>query len=133
MVLKAYMTSFEIRTHGPMKYFRLKRIIEEELRLTGLTKGLVTIHVKGATPGLLIFDEEHLQALDNFLKKLVPITGYRHSNAHEHLRSSIMSTTHTLFFDSKGLRLPPSYEVFLVETRPVHNHKRVLHLIIRGI
>ena len=133
MVLKVYMTSFEIRTYGPMKYFRLRKIIEEELRLTGLTKGLVTIHVKGATPGLLVFDEEYVQVFDSLLKKLVPVTGYRHGNAYEHLRSCIMSTTHTLFFDSKGLRLPPSYEVFLVETRPVHNHKRVLHVIIRGI
>ncbi len=126
------MSRFEIRTYGPMKYFRLRRIIEEELRLTGLAKGLVTIHVKGATPGLLVFDEEQVQVFNSFLKKLVPATSYRHSNAYEHLRSSIMSTTHTLFFDSEGLRLPPSYEVFLVETRPVHNHKRTLHLIIRG-
>ena len=126
------MTSFEIRTLGPMKYFRLRRIIEEEVRFSSLKKGLVTIHVKGATPGLLVFDEERVQVFDSFLKKLVPITGYRHGNAYEHLRSSIMSTTHTLFFDSNGLILPPRYDVFLVETRPVHNHRRVLHLIIRG-
>ncbi len=115
-----------------MKYFRLRRIIEEEIRSTGLSKGLVTIHVKGATPGLLVFSENLVDVFDSFLKKLVPVTSYRHGNAFEHLRSSILFTTHTLFFDSSGLLLPEDYEVFLVETRSVHNHRRVLHLVIRG-
>lgn len=130
--MKAYIIKFTITTHGPMSYFPLRRIIEEYIEETGLEKGLVTISVKGATPGIIIADRSKLQSIDYAIKELVPVIGWEHGNAYAHLRSTIMSTTQTIPFNNKRLVLPQSHQVYLVETRPVHNHRRTIVLYIRG-
>ncbi|MCD6488472.1 MAG: YjbQ family protein [Desulfurococcales archaeon] len=122
----------KIKTHGPMNYFPLRKTIEDEIKKTKLSHGLVTIHVKGATPGIVIIDKNELDNIDKALRKLVPVYGWRHGNAYAHLRSTITSTTHTLYFKENKLELPPNHEIYLVETRPVYNHWRTIHLYIRG-
>ncbi len=130
--MKAYIIKFMITTHGPMSYFPLRRIIEEYIKETGLEKGLVTISVKGATPGIIIVDKSEIQSIDHALKELIPVIGWEHGNAYAHLRSTIMSTTQTIPFINKRLVLPQSHQVYLVETRPVYNHQRTIILYIRG-
>jgi len=115
-----------------MSYFPLRKIIEEYIEETGLKEGLVTISVKGATPGIIIVDRSELQSIDHAIKKLVPVTDWEHGNAYAHLRSTIMSTTQTIPFINKRLVLPRSHQVYLVETRPVYNHQRTIILYIRG-
>ncbi len=130
--MRAVAAALRIRTHGPMSYFPLRRLIEEKIRDAGVKEGLVTIHAKGATPGILVVDRDDLDAVDRVIKSLVPVAGWRHGNAYAHLRSTILSTTHTLVVKDARLYLPPRHEVYFVETRPVYNHERIIHLVIRG-
>ncbi len=126
------MKKIELRTHGPMSYFPLRSRIEYEIRESGITEGLVTIHARGATPAIVIVSQGDLEHFDELLKKLVPVAGWRHGNAYAHLRSTIISTTKTLVFIDDKILLPPDYEVYFLETRPVYNHRRIVHIYIRG-
>ncbi len=127
------MARIVIRTHGPMSYFPLKPIVEEYIVKTGLREGVVTVSVEGATPGLIIASSRELARVDEALKKFIPVTGWRHGNAYAHLRSIVMSTTQTIPFVNGKLLLPEDYQLYLVETRPVYNHDRVVLVYIRGV
>ncbi len=126
------MTSIELRTYGPMNYYALRPIIEDKIASTGLAKGLVTIHAKGATPSIVVIDRDLLEDFDRVLRNIIPVIGWRHGNAYAHLRSTVMGTAYTLPFKDAKLLLPRNYEVYFVETRPVYNHRRIVHLYIRG-
>ncbi len=116
-----------------MSYFPLRDRIESIIARCGISRGLVTIHARGATPAIIVVDRRELEYFDELLKKLVPVTGWRHGNAYAHLRSTITSTTTTVPFINSRLVLPLEYEVYFLETRPVHNHRRIVHIYIRGI
>ncbi|ADI31816.1 hypothetical protein Shell_0695 [Staphylothermus hellenicus DSM 12710] len=131
--MKVKLVNLVIRTFGPMKYFPLRRIIEEEIEDTDTNRGVATIHAKGATPGIIVISKDDLDYFDQIIKNIIPITGWKHGNAYAHLRSTIMSTTQTIYYENKKLYMPDNYEVYFVETRPVHNHRRTIHLIIHGI
>jgi len=126
------MAELEIRTYGPMSYFPLRRMIEEKIAEVGVSKGLVTIHARGATPAIIVVKRSGLDLIDEALKRMVPVVGWAHGNAYAHLRSTIASTVKTLVFENERLALPDDYEVYFLETRPVYNHKRKIHLYIRG-
>ncbi len=127
------MVELEIRTHGPMSYFPLRRMIEERLAETGIARGLVTIHAGGATPAIIVIGKDELRFIDEALKNMIPVVGWVHGNAYAHLRSTIASTVKTLVFGDGRLILPDDYEVYFLETRPVYNHRRKIHLYIRGV
>ncbi len=116
-----------------MNYFPLRDRIEAEIKKCDINRGLVTIHARGATPAIVIISRRELEYFDELLKTLVPVTGWRHGNAYAHLRSTIVSTTKTLPFTDNKLMLPTDYEVYFLETRPVYNHRRIVHLYIRGV
>ncbi len=48
--MRATRFSYEIRTHGPMKYYGIRELVEEAVRENGCMNGLVHIHAVGATP-----------------------------------------------------------------------------------
>jgi len=126
------MTNIVLKTLGPMKYYALRNVIEDKILTTNIAKGLITIHAKGATPGIIIINKELVDNFDKILRKIVPVIVWKHGNAYAHLRSTIMGTTYTLPFKDSKLLLPMNYEIYFVETRPVYNHKRIIHLYIRG-
>ena len=130
--MKAYLVELEIVTHGPMSYFPLRELIEDRIKEIGLLRGLVTIHARGATPAIVVVSREELEYFDEALKEMIPIVGWSHGNAYAHLRSTITSTVKTLVFENGRLMLPDDYEVYFLETRPVYNHRRRIHLYIRG-
>ncbi len=127
------MAKIVIKTHGPMSYFPLRSIVEGYIAKTNLGEGVVTVSVEGATPGLIIASSRELARIDEALKKLIPVVGWRHGNAYAHLRSIVMSTTQTMPFVNGKLLLPEDYQLYLVETRPVHNHDRTILVYIRGV
>ncbi len=131
--MRACLRRIELRTYGPMSYFPLRDRIEAEIRGCGISKGFVTIHARGATPAIVVVSHRDLEYFDDLLKRLVPVTGWRHGNAYAHLRSTITSTVKTLCFTEGELLLPRDYEVYFLETRPVHNHRRLVHLYVRGV
>ena len=131
--MKACLRRLELLTYGPMNYFPLRTRIESEISKCGLSQGLVTIHARGETPAIVIIYSRDLEEFDEALKKMIPVVGWRHGNAYAHLRSTVVSTTKTVPFKENKLMLPSGYEVYFLETRPVYNHRRIVHLYIRGI
>jgi len=126
------MIKLSFRTYGPMTYFPLRDIIEGEVSKSGISEGLATIHARGATPAILVVRRDELSLIDEFLKRLVPVAGWLHGNAYAHLRSTIASTVKTLIIDGGKLAIPETYEIYFLETRPVHNHERSIHIYLRG-
>jgi len=131
--LKVFIVKLRFKTYGPMNYFPLRAIIEERIAVSRIHRGVITLHARGATPALLITKEEDLRFVDEALKKLIPVVGWAHGNAYAHLRSTIASTVKTLIIDGGKLALPKGYEVYFLETRPVYNHEREMHMYIRGL
>jgi len=122
----------EIVTYGPMSYFPIRRIVEEEIRKSGVKEGLVTVHAKGATPAIIVSKRDEIEKVDEAIRRIVPTLGWKHGNAYAHLRSTLLSTVKTLIVSSGELTLPTDYEIFFLETRFVYNHRRQLHFYIRG-
>lgn len=80
-----------IKTHGPMKLFD----ITEEVNsiVCGIRGGFLIIHVKGATPGLVVSHVDR-DTLWNVMSRIAPIDrNYKHGNAYAHIRSTILSTS----------------------------------------
>lgn len=130
--MKVYLSSIEILTHGPMSYYDLTDMIEEEVARSSIETGIVHVHAKGSTPGVFIARYDSLKQIGEFIKNLVPVTGWKHGNAYAHLRSLVFGTGLTIPVFNKRILLPREYKVYFVETRPVHNHRRTIHVIVTG-
>ncbi|WFO76364.1 YjbQ family protein [Desulfurococcaceae archaeon MEX13E-LK6-19] len=115
-----------------MSYFPLRDKIEEAIEKHGLSNGVVWIHAKGATPAIIIARDNDLDLIDKWLRENIPVYGWRHGNAYAHLRSTVLSTVKPIVFKNRKLMIPKEYNVFFLETRPVYNHKRTIHLWITG-
>ncbi len=122
----------EVRSYGPLKLFDVTEIVQERVSECGVRTGVARIDVKGATPALLLVDEEGLDHVVEVLTKLVPVSGWRHGNAYAHLISTIVGTSLVLAVDRGKLVLPEKHRVFMLETRPVHNHVRALNIVVTG-
>lgn len=121
--MRATRFSYEIRTHGPMKYYGIGELVEEAVRESGFSNGLVHVHAVGATPFLLIASRNDVDKLNHLLMHLVPVAGWRHGNAYAHLRSSLMGTHLVVPFINRELWIGEDQEIYYVETRPVYNHR----------
>lgn len=132
MFLKAVLEEIRIKTYGPMNYFPLKGRIEEAIDKHGFNNGVVWVHAKGATPAIIIARGKDLEVIDRWLRKNIPVYGWRHGNAYAHLRSTVLSTLKTIVFKNRKLVIPREYNIFLLETRPVYNHERTVYLWITG-
>lgn len=42
---------------------------------TKIVEGLVTIHAKGATPGIVVIDRELVNDFDKVLRNMIPVIG----------------------------------------------------------
>ncbi len=123
------MSSIELKTFGPMNYYPLRSIIEDKVLSTSIPSGLVTIHAKGATPRIIVIEQDFLEDFDRVLRSMIPVNEWRHGNSYAHLRSTVMGSSYTIPFKDYRLLLPIGYEVYFVETRPVYNHRRTVYLL----
>ncbi len=130
--MRVFRETLEIRTNGPMKYYDLTPILEEIVGGYRVVEGLIHVHAEGATPGLVVLDGEHLNVFNEALIKAIPAVDWRHGNAYAHLRSSVLGTHLVLAVHNGGLWLGEDYRVYYVETRPVHSHRRRIHIFIES-
>lgn len=130
--MKVYLSSIEILTHGPMSYYDLTDIIEEEVARSNIEKGIIRVHAKGSTPGVFIARRNSLKQIDGFIKNLIPVTGWKHGNAYAHLRSLVFGTGLSIPVSNRRILLPREYRVYFVETRPVHSHRRTIYVVVTG-
>lgn len=130
--MKVLLRSIEVYTHGPMELHPLRSTIERIIGESGVRFGSILVSVEGATPALVVLEKGFERRFIDLLERLIPYTVWRHGNAYAHLASTTISTSLAVPIAEGGLLLDRDYEVFLLETRAVYNHKRRLVLYIRG-
>lgn len=130
--MKVYLSKLRIRTYGPTVFFPIKELIENVVKESSVKVGLAWISVKGATPALVITNEDVANELGRCLKYLIPLSGWRHGNAYAHLRSTVLSTSKVVPVINGRLDLPEDYEIYLLENRSVYNHIREVEVQIHG-
>ncbi len=128
--MRVIRETFEFRTNGPMKYYDLTGLLRSVIVEHSVSEGLIHVHAVGATPGLVLLPGEHVDDFNDLLVRIIPVTGWRHGNAYAHLRSTLMGTHLVIGVYESQLWIPRGYHVYYVETRPVHNHRRRIHLFI---
>ncbi len=130
--MKVYSKLVEVRTWGPMKLHPVRAVLEEAVRESGIERGVLWASAKGATPALLLLERGLEEALLSAVKKLIPFTGWRHGNAYAHLVSTTLSTCLAIPVENGRLLLDDVYEIYLLETRSVYNHRRSIAISIHG-
>lgn len=104
--------------------YLVKQVVEESCS----GDGVVWLSVEGATPALLVLKKGREKEFVNYITKLIPITGWRHGNAYAHLTSTLIKTNIAIPIVKGELMLNSSEELYLLETRSVHNHKRKMFI-----
>ncbi|MEM0006328.1 MAG: YjbQ family protein [Ignisphaera sp.] len=130
--MKVFSKMIDVQTFGPMELFPLRKTIEGIVAESGIRFGSMLISVEGATPAIVILEKGFEKRLIQLLETLVPFTIWRHGNAYAHLISTFISTSIALPIENGNILLDEGYEIFLLETRAVYNHKRKLAIHIHG-
>jgi secondary thiamine-phosphate synthase enzyme len=106
---------------------------------SGITAGLATVFVPGATGAIITIEYEDGLVTDlwNALERLIPQeTEYLHNlrwqdgNGHSHLRSSILGPSLTFPFDAHGLMLGTWQQIVFLE---LDNRSRKRKVIVQMI
>ena len=131
--------SIELKTEG---YCDIKDITPEilnKVRNSGLTSGIVTVFVPGATGGLTTIEHEQglVQDFQNFWEKLLPQeefyahnTRWGDGNGFSHMRASILGPSITIPFVKGKLTLGTWQQVIFVD---FDNRKRDRSLVVQII
>lgn len=114
---------------GPMKLHPIDELLGEAVEESSVEEGVLWVSVKGAAPALVILEEGPEERFVDTLRKLIPITGWRRGNTYAHLTSTLLSACLALPIAGKPL-LDMPYRVYLLETHPVHNHRRTIAITI---
>ncbi len=115
-----------------MELYPLRKIVRDIIAESSIGLGNILISVEGATPALVILRKGFEKKFINLLETLIPFTIWRHGNAYAHLISATISTSIVIPIENSDLLLDKDYEVFLLETRAVYNHRRRLFIYIHG-
>jgi len=132
-LVKVFSKLVEIKTFGPMVLHPLRNILERCINESDIENGVLYASVEGATPALVILERGLESLFINFLTKFIPFTGWEHGNAYAHLISTLLSTNLVIPIENYSLALNSSTEVYLLETRSVHNHSRSVAVEIHGV
>lgn len=131
-MLKVCSSVVELRSYGPLKLFDVTDEVENVVKECRVGMGIARVDVVGATPALLLLEESRAEDVVRVLTKLVPLSGWRHGNAYAHLISTAVTTSLALAIEGGELVLPQGCRIFLLETRPVYNHRRLLNIEVVG-
>ena len=115
-----YLT-FDTNKHR--EYININAEVENAVRESGLTDGMILVSAMHITAGVFVNDNEtgFLKDLDDFLERLAPEDGYyRHhqtgeSNGDAHLKNIIMHHQVILPITKGALDLGPWQQVFYAE------------------
>ena len=117
-----------LQTSGNCDITNITHHVSEGLSETGVSNGIVTIFVPGATGALTTIEYEPglVKDLPELLDKLIPPGRYHHdatwhdNNAHSHLRASLLGPSLTVPFTSKKLTLGTWQQIVFIDfdTRP---------------
>ncbi|MEM0371838.1 MAG: YjbQ family protein [Ignisphaera sp.] len=123
----------EIRTYGPMVLHPITYLVKDVISECKASMGLVWISVEGATPALIVLSKGMDKDFLNFICRFIPFNGWRHGNAYAHLISTLISTNIVIPIMDGSLVLSPDDDIYLLETRSVHNHVRRISIQIHTV
>ena len=129
---KFYTDQVDLRTKEPFQFVDLTELVAERVRRSGVANGLVNVHTRHTTTGLIVNENEPglLDDLAGLLARLAPREArYRHDelarrplcppeeplNGHAHLRSVILGSSVTLNLIEREVGLGRWQRIFLVE------------------
>ena len=127
-----------VLTQGPGLY-ELTRLIERELRRTGLLSGIATVFCRHTSCSLTFMENASPDArrdLQRYLEKLVPPGRFEHAtegpdDMPSHIKTVLTQTVVSIPFKDGGLRLGSWQGLYLWEHR-VAPHERSLALAFQG-
>jgi len=133
--------SFELQTKAYCDVINITTQVQNAIKRSKLTSGIVNVHVAGSTgaisttefePGLVQHDIEH------FLEKIIPYNReYEHHktwgdlNGAGHLRSFLIKTSQTFPFKDKKLLLGTWQQIIFLENDE-RSRRRQIYLTIIG-
>ena len=116
-----------LRTKGPKGGFdtvNITREVQDRVRASGQSDGIVTLLVTHTTAGIAIIEDEKGHKLDqaSFWERLIPAhDGYQHNhtagdnNGHSHLRAGLQGQSLVVPFNEGKLALGTYQGIFLFE------------------
>ena len=110
--MKSFCDIIKFETNGEIDIIDLSAKFEKCIKLSGVKNGLLSANVIGSTGALTAIEFEHILLNDfkQILHTLIPEgDGYKHdiidSNAHSHLRASLIGPSITLSIHNGSLQL----------------------------
>ena len=122
-----------IVTNRPTEFVDVTDALAQAVRDAGLAEGIVTIHTRHTTTGLMINEHEPLllddlralferlvpagrgYAHDDFGRRTVNVTPGERRNGHAHCRAALLRTSESLLVTDGALSLGRWQRIFLVE------------------
>ena len=134
------LETFDLKTKAYCDVINITSQVQEAINKSGLTNGIVNVHVAGSTgaistveyePGLVQHD------IEEFLEKIIP---YKKDYAHHktwhdyngagHLRSFLIKSSQTFPFHNKKLILGTWQQIIFLESDEKSRHRKIYCQII---
>ncbi len=138
-------SEFSLSTEKNLDIIDITEKIEEEVRVSGISKGIAVITSQHTTTGIMVNENEtgFFEDLRNALKRLAPEDiHYTHDDLHKrnvpkgepqngksHILASIIGGTQTIPIESGKLKLGTWQSVFLVELDSARYRRVVITVI----
>jgi secondary thiamine-phosphate synthase enzyme len=115
---------FSLQTHGNGEVVDITQKVSEVVRNSGLTSGIVTVFVPGATAGVttIEFEPGLVEDLDEMFDRIIPQDlEYHHNlrwhdgNGHAHVRAALLGPSLTVPFSNGKLTLGIWQQLVLVD------------------
>lgn len=137
-----------LRSEQPVQFIDLTELVQERVRRSGVSDGIVNVHTQHTTAGITVNENEPLllEDIKDLLERWAPAHGiYRHNdlearilpkspeerpNGHSHARALFVGTSETFNIVMGKLQLGEWQRIFLVELDGIRN--RAVSIVVMG-
>jgi secondary thiamine-phosphate synthase enzyme len=130
---------FSIPTQGTCDLKEITREVAEAIRDSGITEGIVTVFIAGATAGVttIEFESGAVRDFQDFIERTIPSDGvYLHNerwgdgNGFSHVRAASLGPSLTVPFRDRELLLGTWQQIVVVDFDNVPRHREVILQIL---
>nr|WP_321355657.1 secondary thiamine-phosphate synthase enzyme YjbQ [uncultured Draconibacterium sp.] len=111
--------------------------VEKVVKMAGISSGLVTVYVQGATAGIMIqenWDDSVQNDVVSLMKKLIPAGVWEHdaqdNNGDSHLKAGLVGPSETIPIVDGKMGLSTWQNIFLCEFDGPRNSRNIVITII---
>ncbi|HSV43009.1 MAG TPA: secondary thiamine-phosphate synthase enzyme YjbQ [Candidatus Bathyarchaeia archaeon] len=112
-----------VSTQGNAQVINVTEEVAQQLSISGLKSGIVTVSVVGSTGAMTTceFEPGLVQDIPELMDKLIPAGRYHHDetwndgNGHSHLRASLVGPSVTIPFVDGALALGPWQQLVFID------------------